>query len=47
MDLVTSVNTGVAHLVAALGKNTWIMLPSNADWRWLLDRDDSPCYPTV
>lgn len=47
MDLVISVDTSVAHLSAALGKPTWILLPFNCDWRWLLDRSDSPWYPTV
>jgi ADP-heptose:LPS heptosyltransferase len=47
MDLVLSVDTSVAHLSAALGKETWIMLPFSADWRWLLARDDSPWYPSV
>ncbi len=47
MDLVISVDTSVAHLSAALGKPTWILLPFNSDWRWLLDRDDSPWYPTA
>jgi len=47
MDLVISVDTSVAHLSAALGRETWILLPFSADWRWLLDRDDSPWYPTV
>ena len=47
MDLVISVDTSVAHLAAALGKPTWILLPFNPDWRWLLDREDSPWYPTV
>jgi hypothetical protein len=41
------VDTSVAHLAAALGCPTWILLPSVPDWRWLLDRDDSPWYPTV
>jgi tetratricopeptide (TPR) repeat protein len=47
LDLVVTVDTGVAHLAAALGCLTWILLPWTPDYRWLLDRDDSPWYPTV
>ena len=47
MDVIISVDTSVAHLAAAIGKPTWILLPYNPEWRWLLDRDDSPWYPTV
>lgn len=47
MDLVLSVDTSVAHLSGALGKPTWILLSFMPAWRWLLDRDDSPWYPTV
>jgi ADP-heptose:LPS heptosyltransferase len=47
MDLVISVDTSVAHLAGALAKPVWILLPFIPDWRWLLDRDDSPWYPTV
>lgn len=47
MDLVISVDTSVAHLSGALGKETWVLLSSIADWRWLRDRNDSPWYPTV
>jgi len=47
MDLVISVDTSVAHLSAALGRPTWILLPFVPDWRWLLDRQDSPWYPSV
>jgi tetratricopeptide (TPR) repeat protein len=47
LDCVVSVDTSVAHLAAALGKKTWILLPNDPDWRWLLDREDSPWYPTV
>jgi hypothetical protein len=47
LDLVISVDTSIAHLSAALGCKTWILLPFNADCRWLLDRSDSPWYPSV
>jgi hypothetical protein len=47
LDLVITVCTSVAHLASALGKPTWILLCYAADWRWLLDRDDSPWYPTA
>jgi len=45
LDLVITIDTAVAHLAAALGKETWVMLPFAPDWRWLLVRDDSPWYP--
>jgi len=47
LDLVITVDTSVAHLAGALGRPVWIMLPFTPDYRWLLDRDDSPWYPTV
>ena len=47
IDLLISVDTSVAHLAGALGKTTWIMLPLTPDWRWLLNREDSPWYPTA
>jgi tetratricopeptide (TPR) repeat protein len=47
LDLVIAVDTSVAHLAAALGRPTWIMLSQIPDFRWLLNRDDSPWYPTV
>jgi ADP-heptose:LPS heptosyltransferase len=47
LDLVVTVDTSVAHLAAALGRPTWILLPWTPDYRWLLDRDDSPWYPTA
>ena len=47
LDLVVTVDTSIAHLAGALGKPVWVLLPPNPDFRWLLDRDDSPWYPTV
>jgi tetratricopeptide (TPR) repeat protein len=47
LDLIISVDTSVAHLAAAMGKKVWLLLPFPPDWRWLLDRTDSPWYPTI
>ena len=47
MDVVISVDTSVAHLSAASGKSTWVLLPSIPDWRWLFDRNDNPWYQSV
>jgi hypothetical protein len=47
MDLIISVDTMTAHLAGALGIPVWILLPLDADWRWMLHRQDSPWYPTA
>ena len=47
MDLVITVDTSVAHLAGALGVRTWTLLAHPPDWRWLLDRRDTPWYPTM
>jgi hypothetical protein len=47
LDLVIAADTAVVHLAGALGKPVWILLPKAADWRWMLERSDSPWYPTA
>ena len=47
LDLVISVDTSVVHLTGALGAPVWTMVPFNPDWRWLLNRDDSPWYSSM
>lgn len=47
LDLVITVDTSVAHLAAAMGKPTWILLTRMPDWRWLMDRQDSPWYASA
>jgi len=47
LDLIITCDTSVAHLAGALGRPVWVLLPFAADWRWLLDRTDSPWYPTM
>jgi tetratricopeptide (TPR) repeat protein/glycosyltransferase involved in cell wall biosynthesis len=47
LDLVISIDSAVTHLAGALGKPVWLLLPFAPDWRWMLDRPDSPWYPTL
>ena len=47
LDLVITVDTSVAHLAGAMAKPVWILLPTGPDYRWLLEREDSPWYPTA
>ncbi|CAO3411651.1 DUF6165 family protein [Azospirillum largimobile] len=47
LDLVVCVDTSVAHLAGALGVPVWVLVPFAPDWRWMLDREDSPWYPTM
>ena len=47
LDLVISVDTSAAHLAGALGKPVWTILPFSPEWRWMLEREDSPWYPTM
>jgi hypothetical protein len=44
---VITVDTAVAHLAGALARPVWLLLPFSSDWRWFLDREDSPFYPTA
>lgn len=47
LDLLISVDTAIVHLAGALGRKTWVMVPFLSDWRWLIDREDSPWYPSL
>jgi Tfp pilus assembly protein PilF len=47
LDLVITVDTAAAHLAGALGRPAWLLLPFVPEWRWLLERDDSPWYPSL
>ena len=47
LDLVLAVDTAIVHLAGAIGKPAWVLVPSPADWRWLIDREDSVWYPSL
>jgi len=47
LDLVIAVDTAVVHLAGAMGKSVWTLLPFASDWRWLMEREDSPWYPSM
>lgn len=47
LDLIITVDTSVAHLAGTWGKPTWVLITKIPDWRWLLDRSDSPWYPSI
>ena len=47
LDLIITIDTAVAHLAGALGKPTWLLLSATPDWRWMLERSDSPWYPSM
>ncbi len=47
LDLIITVDTSIAHVAGGLGVPVWVLLPKPADWRWMLDRSDSPWYPTM
>ena len=47
LDLISTVDTSIAHLAGAMGRPVWALEPFAPDWRWLLDRNDSPWYPSM
>ncbi|MGA2581758.1 MAG: tetratricopeptide repeat protein [Tepidisphaeraceae bacterium] len=47
LDLIISVDTAVVHLAGAMGKEAWVLIPFMPDWRWMLNREDSPWYPSL
>jgi tetratricopeptide (TPR) repeat protein len=47
LDLLITVDTAIAHLAGGMGRPVWLMLPFDPDWRWLLNREDSPWYPSI
>ena len=47
LDLMITVDTAVAHLAGAMGVPVWVLIPFIADWRWAMNRSDTPWYPTM
>jgi hypothetical protein len=47
LDLVICIDSSIAHLAGGLGKPVWILLNKGCDWRWLLECEDNPWYPTA
>ncbi len=47
LDLIITIDTSIAHLAGALGKKVWLLITLSPDWRWMLDRDDTPWYPSI
>jgi tetratricopeptide (TPR) repeat protein len=47
LDLVVTIDSSVAHLAGAMGRSVWVLVPRPSDWRWMLDRTDSPWYPSM
>jgi hypothetical protein len=47
LDLIISVDSSVAHMAGALGKKTWTLISQVADWRWMLEGETTPWYPTM
>jgi hypothetical protein len=47
LDLVVAVDTATAHLVGAMGRPVWVMIPFAPDWRWMIGRTDSPWYASL
>lgn len=47
LDLIITIDTSIAHLAGALGVPVWVLLPYKADWRWMLNKTNSPWYPTM
>ena len=47
LDLIVTIDTSIAHLAGALAKPVWVLIPFQCDFRWLLNRTDTPWYPTM